>query len=167
MKSSCIFRSCQPLLRYTLLPLLCATVYGAVIFEENFQNYTDVAPGVVAIEGISVGNDPIWANAAELNVRTKEATPDLRCAAQGAGPMASFDLLVKLRFSQLGASQGGDSRRASFFDLEFALKGGKKELVRVAADKVGGFDVPFISQLAVGGAGRQSKRYDRRTPPDA
>lgn len=37
-------------------------------WQENFRNYCDKAPGVVAVPGSRVGNDPIWVNRAELNL---------------------------------------------------------------------------------------------------
>ncbi|MEG2075417.1 MAG: hypothetical protein RRY34_02850, partial [Victivallaceae bacterium] len=55
----------------------CATLPGLtaaeakVYFQENFQNYANIAPGVTADNGITVGNEPIWANSADLNIRTK------------------------------------------------------------------------------------------------
>ena len=46
-----------------------AAVAGTCYFREDFRNYRDVAPICVVDTGLSVGNDPIWANAAELNCR--------------------------------------------------------------------------------------------------
>lgn len=40
------------------------------VWKENFRNYNDNAPGITNESG-SVGNDPIWAVAAELNFRDK------------------------------------------------------------------------------------------------
>ncbi len=57
------------------LALSCALSAGAVAggksyFKENFSNYTDNAPNVTpGLTGVSVGNDPIWVNHSELNVR--------------------------------------------------------------------------------------------------
>ncbi len=52
------------------LPALTAAE-AKVYFQENFQNYANMAPGVTADKGITVGNEPIWANSADLNIRTK------------------------------------------------------------------------------------------------
>lgn len=47
-------------------------VQAEVLFEEDFTNYGETAAGVVAKEGLHVGNDPIWSCSADLSVKPKE-----------------------------------------------------------------------------------------------
>ena len=66
----------QKLQRWKAIALALACTSAFVVeaadkfcWEENFRNYSDNAPGIVrGVPGISVGNDPIWVNGAELNV---------------------------------------------------------------------------------------------------
>lgn len=74
-------------------------------FQENFRNYSDKAPGVSG-KGMVVSNDPIWANAADLNVRAEEdaAVFDAPIAAPA---LRAFDLLFTLCFINASAEQAG------------------------------------------------------------
>ena len=87
------------------LATLAATALSAVggtLYTENFRNYADQAPNVVADNGMVVANDPIWARAAELNVNAKADGPVF------VKPIAlpddgRFDLLVNFRFLNASA----------------------------------------------------------------
>ena len=50
-----------------------AALQAGVLFEEDFTNYGDTAPGMAAKPGLRVGNDPIWSCSARLNVRPLES----------------------------------------------------------------------------------------------
>ena len=65
--------------RHPFSPVIAALFFSAaffaaaplsakVYFVESFRNYADTAPGT-ATNLASVGNDPIWADAAELDVK--------------------------------------------------------------------------------------------------
>ncbi len=79
------------------LALFALCTQGGIVFEENFRSYADSAPGVTPTNGMSVGNDPIWNNAYELNVRAKRAS---NVYAEGlALPKDNrFDVLFSFRF---------------------------------------------------------------------
>ncbi len=77
------------------LPAICAQ--GGIVFEENFRSYADSAPGVTITNGMSVGNDPIWNNAYELNVRAKRAS-DVYAEGIALPKDNRFDVLFSFRF---------------------------------------------------------------------
>ena len=54
------------------LALAGAEARASALFEEDFTNYGDTVPGMVANAGLRVGNDPIWNCTAQLNVQPKE-----------------------------------------------------------------------------------------------
>ncbi len=77
------------------------TTEAAVYFQENFRNYRDVAPLCVDDAGFTVGNDPIWAQAAELNCRPttnglifEQFVPSTQVVAG----VTSYDILFRFRF---------------------------------------------------------------------
>ena len=114
---------------------LCAgtavsAAYGGIVFEESFRNYSDTAPGVVADNGMTVGNDPIWANAAELNVRARVASmvfvEDIALPEDN-----QFDILLKYCFlnSTVPGTQG--SGVPSYFDIVLKTTQGGEQRIRL------------------------------------
>lgn len=72
----------------------------AEYFRENFRNYTEQAPLCPEGKGFSVGNDPIWADSAELNVNAKEPGFIFKDFQGAAGKtLSAFDLLFDFRFN--------------------------------------------------------------------
>lgn len=119
--------------RPLFLPVLVAcavSASGAVLFEEDFTNYGETAPGVAAKDGISVDNDPIWTCTAGLSVRPKEDfalyEKPIALAADGR-----FDLVFD--FCLLDAPENGPSG----FDL-LLCDGARTCAIPVAAGRVGG-----------------------------
>ena len=82
-------------------------------FQENFRNYADTAPGVSG-KGMTVGNDPSWAGAAELNVRAEQDgfVYDRFIAAPG---LSRFDFLFHFRFMNAAAPKDGTPAVAGAF----------------------------------------------------
>lgn len=124
--------------------------YGRNVFEESFKNYGDTAPGVTRAEGLTVGNDPIWVNAAELNV--KVAAPCKIFEKDIALPADNkFDVLTKFRFLNSTMPKKGNPEKnekdvagvASFFDIVFKTANGKSQKITIAADAVAGQKLLF------------------------
>lgn len=121
-----------------------------IYFEENFRNYSDNAPGISA-KGMSVGNDPIWADMAELNVRA-EKNCNVFDSEIKIPNLSKFDLAFKFRFMNatqpvMEKKKGKDGKptgeevlktpgNPAYFDLVFTESKGKKQTIRFASDKV-------------------------------
>lgn len=127
------------------------SAYGGIVFEESFRNFSDYAPGVTADNGMTVGNDPIWANAAELNVGAKRPSSvfieDIKLPKDN-----KFDLLVKYRILNSEMPRKADPKKegdkdvpgkASFFEIVFKTANGKVQKIVVAADAVAGQKLVF------------------------
>ena len=81
----------------------CAlTAFAAekIYMQENFTNYCDVAPGITQAESVSVGNDPIWRRAAELNINAPADKPGIRIYEKDIAVPAlkAMDIFFSFRF---------------------------------------------------------------------
>lgn len=146
---------------------LCAQ--GGIVFEENFRSYADSAPGVTPTNGMSVGNDPIWNNAYELNVRARRAS-DVYAEGLALPKDNRFDVLFSFRFLNSTMPKKADPKKegdkdepgvASSFDVVLRTDKGKTLKITVAADKVAGAERPFLAnwkweELAVKANGKNA-----------
>ena len=105
---------------------------GSVLFEEDFTNYGETAPGVAAKDGISVDNDPIWTCTADLCVRPKESFA-LYERPIALAPDGRFDLRFDFCFAD------ASTNNPAGFDLVLG-DGAKTCAIPVTAARVG--DVP-------------------------
>ncbi len=93
-----------------LLAGVC-TAQEKIYFEENFRNYNDVAPGTFSKpgeypKGLDVGNDPIWAIMAEMNVRLGKDDAARNIYLQDiALPENLKDLDISFRFRLLNSTE--------------------------------------------------------------
>ncbi|MBQ6245341.1 MAG: hypothetical protein IJK04_00635, partial [Kiritimatiellae bacterium] len=156
--------------RAIILPTLFAIcAQGGIVFEENFRSYADSAPGVTITNGMSVGNDPIWNNAYELNVRAKRAS-DVYAEGIALPKDNRFDVLCSFRFLNSTMPKKADPKKegdkdepgvASSFDVVLRTDKGKMLKITVAADKVAGVERPFLAnwkweELAVKANGKNA-----------
>ena len=120
----------RAMLSSSVMAAIAGSAAAETLFEENFRNYTDCAPGVVVKEGVGVGNDPIWRNEAELNVSTEEPllVYDRPIALPKEG---GFDFRFDFRLSGVSTNVPGG------FDVVFS-RGGKETRLAVTADEVPG-----------------------------
>ena len=158
--------------RAIILPALftlCTAAQGGIVFEENFRSYADNAPGVTITNGMSVGNDPIWNNDFELNVRAKRAS-DVFVEGIALPKDNRFDVLCSFRFLNSTMPKKADPKKegdkdepgvASFFDIVLRTEKGKTLKISIAADKVAGAERPFLpnwkwEELAVKATGKNA-----------
>ena len=156
---------------------------GAIVFQENFQNYNNKAPGVSGTVGAYVDNDPIWARSANLSIYAKEdAGGEVFTNAIALPADNKFD--VHFRFRLLNSKAAKAAREAtqnkpaepaepavpSCFDLLFSSAKGRTQKVRIAADNIAGITIPFMPNwhwqgFAIKADGRKADIYyapDRR-----
>ena len=137
----------------TAILALGAVAHAGILFEESFRNYADNAPGVTPDNGFSVGNDPIWNSAFELNARAK--TPSNVFVDDIPLPKDNrFDVLVTFRILNSTMPKKADPKKegdkdvpgvASSFDIVFRDAKGKTLKVTVAADRIAGAERPFLA----------------------
>ena len=121
-----------------------------VLFQEDFHNYNDEAPNVNPAVNPYVDNDPIWVRDANLTVRP-EKSGDLFlkpiALPRGNRFVFSFDfkLLGSVPAKEAKGTAPAVAASPSFFDVAFVTAEGRKvKIVRVAADKVAGKEIPWI-----------------------
>ena len=146
-------------MRSEKLVLACActaalNAVGGVLYTENFRNYADQAPNVVADNGMVVANDPIWRRAAELNVRPlKEGQVFVKPIALPKD--GAWDFLFNVKF--LNASTNNPGRIVLKFE-------GGKDLVLTPTD-FGGLKLPHAipggawTECAVKAKGGKAELY--------
>ena len=156
-------------IRFFAFGALCAACQGGIVFEESFRSYADAAPGVTLTNGMSVGNDPIWNNAYELNVRARRAS-DVYAEGIALPKDNRFDVLFSFRFLNSTMPKKADPKKegdkdepgvASSFDVVLRTDKGKTLKITVAADKVAGAERPFLAnwkweELAVKANGKNA-----------
>lgn len=83
---------------------------GRIYFQENFQSYSNKAPTTVNDEGIEIGNDPIWTQSAEANIRIKKPGLILKefAPSSAAAPhLKNYDVLFKFKLRAAKPDQLG------------------------------------------------------------
>ncbi len=119
-----------------------------IYFTESFRNYADKAPGISG-KGMTIGNDPIWADAADLNVRAQE---DGFVFDQfiPAPKLDKFDFLFHFRFLNTAAQKEGTPAVAGTFDIVFKNAAGKDTVITfvhtVTADGTNSMTVSVAGQ---------------------
>ncbi len=111
-------------------------------FFEDFKNYCDAAPGVVADAAVTFGNDPIRALRAEVNVRSDKNLL-LYTNAIAIPQGGKFDVAASFRFLNSEEAKESAPAAPAFFDLVLE-GGGKTQPIRFAADAVAGAAIPWI-----------------------
>ena len=151
---------------------LSSSVFGEILFQENFRNYNTTAPNVNAALTPYVDNDPIWSQSANLQVKPAEGKSGNVFVKPIALPAGNrFDVVFRFRFinsTEAKAAKGKTPAVAAdpaFFDLVFSTADGKKsQKIRLAADQVAGKKVDWISnwswiEFAVKANGRKADIY--------
>ena len=139
------------------LATMAATALSAVggtLYTENFRNYADQAPNVVADNGMVVANDPIWRRAAELNVNpVREGCVFVRPIALPKD--GAWDFLFNVKFANASTNNPGR--------IVLRFEGGK-DLVLTPTD-FGGHKLPHAipngawTECAVKAKGGQAELY--------
>ncbi|HYG75167.1 MAG TPA: hypothetical protein VEK08_09215 [Planctomycetota bacterium] len=99
-KPFCVF-SAWAVIALLTVPVLAPAAEPKVFFQENFQNYRDVAPLCTSDLGIEIGNDPIWTQSAEANCRMKSSGLIFKefVPAPNARPsVEQYEVMFKFRF---------------------------------------------------------------------
>ena len=122
------------------------------IFEENFMQYADYAPRMTPDKGIRCGTDPIWKIMGQVDANVK-APCDL-FKDNIAVPEGSFNVTCRFKLNakqpkkeknkETGEETIVEPGEASFFDIAFYDKDGKRETIRVASDKIASTAVDFL-----------------------
>ncbi len=102
-----------------------------VYFTENFRNYHDKAPTVIEAEGITVGNDPVWTQTADINLDLKKDALILKEYSPSptiAPDLKNYDVVFKFRLCKSRVAE-----TLGKFELRLRQQiGGKPGEIRVA-----------------------------------
>ena len=124
------------------------TVGARVYFTDNFRNYAMHAPGVSTNLPTSVGNDPIWNVAANLNIRPRTNQTVLVYGKGITLPSnGAFDLIVETAFlnAREADAEKGVAAIPAAFDIVFSDSAGKEQAIRVTNGSAGGLDFGFTA----------------------
>ena len=130
-----------------------ASLQAKTVFEENFMNYGDFAPRITRDPGLLIGTDPIWKHIGQLDCNAKNGPADV-FVEPIAVPDAGFNMtaVVQIRGKKAKTETNKETgevkilepAEASFFDLVFLDKDGKRETLRIASDNFAGTPVEFL-----------------------
>ena len=137
----------------TSVAILAASLVSAkTLFVENFMQYADYSPRMTPDKGIRCGTDPIWKQSGQVDANV-EAPCDL-FREKIAVPENGFNVTCRFKLNakqpkteknkETGEVKVVEKGEASFFDLAFFDKDGKRETVRIASDKIASTPVDFL-----------------------
>ena len=122
------------------------------LFEDNFMQYADYAPRMTPDKGIRCGTDPIWRGAGQVDANVKAPCDLFR--ENIAVPENGFNVTCRFKLNakqpkkeknkETGEEKVVEPGEPSFFDLAFYDKGGKRETIRIASDRLASTPVDFL-----------------------
>jgi hypothetical protein len=141
-----------------LAALFEGAAFAGIIYQDNFQNYADVIPGVSTNVPTRLSNDPIWARGARLEVlpSTNHIAADVFAESIKLPPGNKFDVHFRFWFQNGVAAKAAkpekDGKTAEpaveavpgAFDLVLRAADGREQRVRIASDKVGGQKIAWL-----------------------
>ena len=140
------------LLLFTTFAAFSTSIIAKTLFVENFMQYPDYAPRMSPDKGIRCGTDPIWQNRGQVDANVKESCDlfreNIAVPADGFNVTCRFKLNAKQPKTEKNKETGEikvvEQGEASFFDLAFFDKDGKRETIRVASDRIASTPVDFL-----------------------